>query len=688
MRCAAAILVAAAFESSAAAAPAGVAAASPDTVAAAPDSPPPTVAAALPAAPPDSQPPVPPAPVPPPAAPPPRFAARNVPAWPVYVRWDSEPGRRVRVFGPVTVTSEAPGYRAVYPAFPVLGARSWEAGRREVRLAWPAVSWTSDPGLGERSLALATPLVGWRRVRHRGLDLTEVAPLYARARDRAGRELLTVRPFWHRVLDPRLDREERNLLAVPFFEETPLSVLRTWREADRHGWSAGLVFAGWEGPGRRGLLAPPWISYRESRANGDSARFATLFPLWLGSESARGASWSRTTWAGGLYYGHDAARGDSSRVRFRTVAPLWAAYDGPRAAWSAALPSWWSYRSATLRSSGLWPFWASFRRGAADSAARSGGSFAWPLVSWGSGPDYRALGVLPLWYRLRDGDLDAALAPPFYGRWTRGERSTSVWALVHLRHVAPGDTLSLWLNGYARRRPGETRAGIFPLWDRLRRADAAHDFVHPLWYGVDRPDWRLRALVPLWASASVRRDSLEARAVGPLAWWRSPGTRGALLFPVLGAGGGPGGSAWLVGPLFGRRDARGGRDLALVPVFWHHADARGWRFESIALTGARASRDGTSRAHVLGPLFRRDVRAPDHRTSSVLWWLWRDETRGTRRRTLLQPLWYYERRHRNDVYLSSLGGLLFSYERQGPWCELKVLFVPVRRWEGRVRPAP
>ena len=83
---------------------------------------------------------------------------------------------------------------------------------------------------------------------------------------------------------------------------------------------------------------------------------------------------------------------------------------------------------------------------------------------------------------------------------------------------------------------------------------------------------------------------------------------------------------------------------------------------------------------VLWPLYTRRRQADGSTRSALLFWLGLDETRGEHRRAWLQPIYYYDRSSRESSYFAVLGGVLCSYERDGPQRKLKALLIPVRTW--------
>src|SRR6187399_2957238 len=81
-----------------------------------------------------------------------RFGHHNVPAWPIYVKWDWEEGHSLRVFGPVTSWYREPGYASYYAVYPVTGMRRWQGGRTSFRALWPVLYSDRDPDRGSWSV--------------------------------------------------------------------------------------------------------------------------------------------------------------------------------------------------------------------------------------------------------------------------------------------------------------------------------------------------------------------------------------------------------------------------------------------------------------------------------------------------------------------------------------------------------
>ncbi len=601
-----------------------------EPVAAAPESlatPPDTLAAPPPA---PEAPPGPPAPV--------RFGRHNVAAWPVYFSWDWEGDRALRVFGPVTTTYRSPEERSTFAIWPLTGARAWRDGRRATHVLWPLLYTTSDPARGTWRAHLATPLLGVRSATGPGWSDYSFLPFYHAERDADGRRERMVTPFRRSVRAPLGHAVDDTWGFVPLGTEPLWWLFRRWESDRARGWNSAWLWGGWRTADARTLYLLPWIDHARTERDGSPTRFRALLPLYAGF----------------------ARRGEG---------------------WDAAAPAFWRYRSASFTSTGLWPFWASFTRVRADSTVRRGASIAWPLVTWGRGDDWSTFGLLPLWYAARDGERRFACAPPLWWDVAAPGRRTRVLAPVWASHVAPGDTTRVVLTWFRQRRPGVVHDGLLPFWERRVAADRGELTVPLAWYQSWSPRHESRvAPLLLWGDWRSKVDGSRTRLTGPLLVTSGPGTRGFGVLPVFYTTRGPAARRTLLGPVFTSAAASGERHVAILPLSWWRRDPGGWALDLLPLSGLRSRTDGRRLLYVLGPTFVRRVDSPTRRSASVCGWLWRDETRGERRRTMLQPLWFRERRGADRDYVALLGGLLGSYERQGRDRQLKVAFVPVRRW--------
>jgi hypothetical protein len=648
-----------------------------------------------------------------------RFGRHNVPAWPVYFSWDWEGDRSLRVFGPVTSLYREPRYTSFYPVFPVTGMRRWRDGRRADHVLWPLLYAESDPARGTWSANLATPLVGVRSVRSPGYHRLSFLPLYDDEKTPTGRRAFMLTPFHRRVQEPLGHRLDETWGFVALGSEPLFWLHRRWRHENGHGWNTAWAYGAWSTDSSRYRVLPPWIGY-DQRLSGSSRRFRMLAPVFA-DYRRRDLSGARTDARSLLllhYTQSDAgADGDTNRFmmtlpfhvasrrtgsghdrRLALFLPVYGAWRSPERALRVALPSWWSYRSPSLASRGLWPLYASFERTRADSSKRSGASFAWPLVTWGRGDDYSAFGVLPLFLSLRDGDMRFATAPPLYWRLRGREREWLIVAPFYASRRAPGtewrvlapfytylrnpaETREVVFDWYRISRRGFTRTGLAPFYDRAGSADSGSFFVPPLLaFHSWSPAHEARWVALVWGDWRSKVDGSRTRLFGPVITTRGPGTSGFGVLPVFYTTRGPASRRTLVGPVFASSNSAGVRHLVIAPLAWQRSDPGGWAIDLLPLTGYRTRHDGRSLLYVLGPTYVRRVRSPTDRTSALLGWLARDETRGTRRRAMLQPLWYLERKSADEVFVSLLGGLLGSYEHAGMDRQVKVMFVPVRRW--------
>ncbi len=566
-----------------------------------------------------------------------RFGRHNIPAWPIYVRWDSEDGRSLRVFGPVTAFHRTRESSAFYPVWPVTGTRRWTDGRRSDHVLWPFVYADSDPRRGTWSVNFATPLLSLRSARGPGWHDLSFLPLYASQRTPRGRRMTMLAPLRRQQREPLGHRLDDTWGFVPIGTEPIWWLFRRLRDESGQGWNSGWLYGAWSTDRSRLVYLPPYVHLRRTLADGRRLGFDLLLPLYLG-------------------------------VRGREVEM------------QAAAPAWWRYRSPRLSSTGFWPFYASFERTRPDSTVRRGASIAWPLFTWGHGEDWSSLGLLPFWLGVRDGERRFAAAPPVYWDFRSPGRATRVIAPFYASHVTPAETTTVVLTGWRHRRAGWRSQGVLPFWLEGASADSGYRAVLLGWYHSWSPRRESRFTPLMWGEWRSKTDGSVTRLTGPVLTTRGPGTRGFGVLPLFYTTRGPASSRTLVGPVFTSSNAAGVRHVVVAPLAWHRSSPRGSATDLLPLTGWRSAADGRRFVYVLGPVFTQRVNGPDDRVSAVFGWLWRDERHGERHRSMLQPLWYLERRAADDVFFSLLGGLLASYERAGSERLLKVLFVPLRRW--------
>ena len=616
----------------------------------------------------------------------------NMAAWPLYVRWDFDNGALLRVYGPVSVSWKCELERAYYPVFPMTGVRQWASGRSEYRLAWPLTSFVRDPRRGYTGVHLAGPLLNYERQSNDAVQSLRVAPVFSNVREATGLRQFEIAPFMYRSEDPGSRSRVTEFGYVPLVGGHGASLYRSWSSSDEHGWNAAVLFGGKQGARTRALWVPPWFSYDRFTGANSPARSRTLLPVFSSWSSPQSTWWdfaaiysaghtADLTWRSlPPYFSLTRLGGADSVLRFRTLLPIYGQWRTPRREIAVAIPSLWRYRSQSTSASGAWPFYAWFRRSVSDSTSRSGGSVAWPLISWGRGNGYSALGLLPLYYRLQDGTTRTTLAPPFYGSLQRPGLDLRVAFPFYLRRWTATDSFEAITLYYHRRKGDERTQGVYPLYERLRGPGVEREFVIPLYYHRRDASGERRWVYPAWADWRSARTGERTRVIGPFVTTGGKDAHGFGIVPVFYTGSGPAGSASLVGPAFWSRSKDGGRRAMLFPLAFYSHDRQSTEFHLLPLTGYGRRADGRSQLYVLWPLYTRQKRADGSQLSTLLFWLGRDSRRGERRRTWLQPLFYYDKASAENSYFALLGGALSSYEHNGHERTLKVLFIPIRKW--------
>lgn len=564
-------------------------------------------------------------------------------AWPLVVKYDGDDGRSLRMIGPVTGRFVSPRTRASYLAFPVTGAFSTADGRREQWLAWPLVGHRSSARRGLEQFALAGPFVGWTREENAWRSRVSVAPLWYDERRLGGWRAWQLSPLAYHRRDPARASALTEFGVLPGLGGGGLALARTWQSGSARGWNAALLW------GHR---------------SDDRGGWTSVFPYVSNS------------W-------RDSLRGTSS---FHGVLPVYGHWQRPDHTLTLAAPGWWSWRSERLRSVGAWPFWTRFRRVHEDSTVRAGGSIAWPLLSWGEGDDYSAVGLLPFWYRLRDGETRFTSVAPLWFSYSRPGREARMVTPLHVRWRGERDSLEWHGPWYTYRAGARRESGVWPVWGESSGPGFAQRYVLPAWYSRTDSLGDRRMLLPFWGRASEARTGNVTRFWGPYVALDGPAARGRGVVPLWYSGRDTAGQTRSVGPWLQRDYRDGGRRRALLPLAWYESHRGYSALHVLPLSGFTRRPDGRRFTYVLWPLWTRTVQAGgSDRRSSVLLWLGRDEHRGERRRNWLQPLWYYERDGGRARDLDLLGGLLASYRESATQRQWRVLLVPV--WTRRTAAA-
>jgi hypothetical protein len=618
--------------------------------------------------------------------------AHNVLAWPVYVHWRGDPGTSVHVVGPATAWVTTPDERSFHLAYPFTGYRRFANGRRDVNLAWPVTHFLSDPPQGRTAFRLATPLVGFERRVHAGDRLLRVAPLFTNELVQGGRRRFELAPILYREDDSRTGRRVREFGYVPLLGGTGASLYRSWAATGAGGWSFAAAFGQARHAQTRWLWLGPYVSYDNTAASAGLARFRTFGGLWSSWDGASSRGWEAALVYGGGRSGGTSwlwlppwmsyARTDSASgtLRFRTLAPLFVDWRSPRADVTYVFPSLWRYRSDRMRASGAWPLVATFRRARADSSEHEGGSFAWPLITWGHGRDWRTFGVLPLYYRLVDGPASLTLMPPFYGAYRGPGNEVRVAPPFWFRRRAGEESFEARLLWWRHHRPGHEAIGVFPFWDRMREDDRSSQSLWPIFHHARDPQGE-RHYYPGWAEWRSYDPPRTTRLIGPVVTTRGPDSRGLGIVPVFYSGSWPGARATLVGPVYWNRGPSGLRAVVVAPLAWWSRGRSGTNLVTLPLTGYHSGSDRTHLLFVLWPVYTHRRWRDGKARHSLLLGLGRDERSGPARRAWLQPFVYYDRPSARSSYLAFLGGVLASYEREEGERRLRLFMIPVRRWK-------
>ena len=672
---------------------------------------------------------------------------RNVLTWPIYLKWDSENGNALRIYGPATVSWRTERERSFHLLYPTTGVKQFTTGRSEHRLLWPVTDLVRDRSRGYTALHLATPLFGYERESNESVQSTRFAPLYTNTRTTSGMRTFEVAPLYFHHEDPRTRALVSEFGYVPWFGGKGISLYRSWTRADANGWNAALLYGGYRGPETRWLWLPPYVSGDRFAGDGAPSRFHTFAPIYArftspdnrwwnaavvfgGGTSATGnwlsvppyfsyerlagansparlssvipiyASWrspDRRWWNFAILYNGGRSAGHTwlyappffsesrqsatgARTSYHTLVPLYGVWHSPQRDLALALPSLWRYRSERLSASGFWPFYAWSHETQADSLRHSTGSVAWPLITWGHGDEYKALGILPFYYRLVDGTAATTLAPPIYASFRRPDLDGRIFVPAYLRWWSKADSLEAITLFYRRWNAQRRVQGFFPLQQSFRSTAMQREYFFPIYYHRKDAVSEQRLVFPLWADWRSTVDDRSTRFIGPVVLTRGNESRGFGVVPIYYSGSGPSGSATLLGPFYSSHGTDGARQVVVFPLSWYSHESGATNLYLLPLSSYRSRADGRRAVDVLWPLYTRRRKADGSTRSALLYWLGLDETKGEHRRAWLQPIYYYDRTSSESNYFAVFGGLLCSYERDGPERKLKVLMIPVRRW--------
>ena len=613
-------------------------------------------------------------------------------AWPLadFVRDPALGLKRLNLAGPLLgferMSNDRLNLLRIAPVFSSLRAAS---GRRQFEIA-PLVYRLDDPLLRTHVVEFGfVPLLGghgaslyrsWSSPVRHGWN---AALFFAGEEGGGSRELWA--PLYY-SLDRSIGR------GAPVHSRSLLPLFASWSSADSRWWDAAFVLGAGRGPEHSWLSIPPYFAYDRFPAPDSSARWRSVLPVFASWQSRDSKWWnvaavysaghsSRAEWLSvPPYFSVTHRRSPENVSRFQTLLPLYARWRSPQHELAVALPSLWRYRSPGMSASGAWPAYAWFRRTRGDSLERSGGSVAWPLVSWGHGTGYSALGLLPFYYRLEDGETRTTLAPPLFMSQQRPGLDFRVLAPLYVRRWTGTDSLEAFTLFYRRRGGGTRATGIYPWYEAMRSAGVRREYFIPYYYHRRDQVGERRFVFPAWADWRTAGTGERTRMLGPLVVTNGPGAHGFGVVPVYYTGWGPSGTASLLGPLYWSRGTSGNRRVVAFPLAWYSRDRAATELHVFPLGGYGHRVDGRSQLYVLWPLYTRQVHADGTRLSSLLLWLGRDSRRGERRRAWLQPLVYYDRTSAESSYLALLGGVLASYERNGRERTLKVLMLPLRKW--------
>lgn len=672
----------------------------------------------------------------------------NVLTWPIYVRWDSENGNALRMYGPATVSWRSRTERSFYLLFPTTGARRFTTGRADVRLVWPVTDFVNDPARRYRALHLATPLLGYERESNESVRSIRFSPLYTNLRAASGLRTFEFAPLIFRHEDPTSRSRVSEFGYVPLLGGKGLSLYRSWTEGEANGWNAALLYGGRQGTETRWLWLPPYVSGDRFAGDGAPARFRALVPLYAKFTSPDQGWWNAGLVFGGgrsatsswlsvpPYFSYDRLTGTNSPAGLNSLIPIYTAWHSPATRWwnlallynggrnaehtwlfappyfsesrtpasgggssyhtlvpiygawhspqrdlALALPSLWRYRSEHMSASGIWPLYAWFRQSQGDSLGHTGGSVAWPLITWGHGDQYSALGILPFYYRLVDGGASTTLAPPLYASFRRPELDGRIVVPAYLRWWSKADSLEAITLYYRRWNSKRRIHGIFPLQESFRSAAMQREYFFPVYYHRKDGVGEQRLVFPVWADWRSTVDDRSTRFVGPVVFTRGNQSHGFGVVPIYYSGSGPTGSASLLGPFYWSHGTNCSRKVIAFPLAWYSHDPRATDLYLLPLSSYRTRTDGRRALDLLWPLYTRRTEADGSRRAALLFWLGLDESRGEHRRAWLQPIVYYERRSPESSYFAVFGGLLYSYERDGPQRKLKMLLIPLRTWK-------
>jgi hypothetical protein len=528
---------------------------------------------------------------------------------------------------------------------PLFYWRSTDNGRR---MAWlsPLGGYSRDDDARSRTLLLWPFLTFWRRDADTSLKV--FTPLFVRHRSWAEDSTTT---WLGLALFYRRDDPKGSTTAVtPFF----------WHFRDAQTQATANLF--WPFFARRngprdtttavGLLPFVWAYWRDFKGGGWSGG---LFPFaFFGNNAGRSHAmvallfWrsagahDSTTVLAPLFYWHRDPRGTAGGVP--ALLTFWGGRDGDSYAFQ--VPLFWHFASERDRSSTYATPVGYYHRDADGWSAGVGPLL--PLLWLRSGEKRSHAVLFPIFWRFRDDGQQKAttVVGPYWHRSWGGETTDALFPLLHYRRGArPGgtDETSFTLFPLVHyHRDQYTRVIATPLFASARGPRRAAGFAGPyLWYKDQQLD---ASFVPFLYADVTRHDTGErSRQWGLWFAMDGPGHRARALFPLFGRYTDEKESDTYVFPTYFRqRKTDGSKVDTLLPIFW------------------RSSGDGRSTTVVLNWYDRTSPGV--HNTGLVPLWF---HARNTERSLTVIPPLLFVRRHDYKADSERLWCLLLWHKRDG-----------------------